>query len=70
MARENLDPIIRDLYICRQMAKITIADLATRANISKSTISDAENGYHVPSLTIIRRWADALGFDITLGERE
>lgn len=69
MTRGDADPIIRELYVCRVMAKLSIAEVAKRARVARSTISDAENGQHTPNVAIVRRWANALSLDINLSVR-
>lgn len=70
MARDKADPIIRELHLCRRMAGITIAEVAERARLNPATISKAELGFQQPRLAVIRAYAEALGFDLALVERE
>lgn len=66
MGRGTADPLVRDLYLCRTMAGITIKELCKKSGLSPSTISDAELGYHSPTLATLRIWSLALGMDIGL----
>lgn len=59
-----IDPIVHELYLCRTMAGLTIRDVARRAGVSASMISDAEKGEHTPNITNVRKWANALDLDI------
>ena len=62
-----MDPIIGILRRERGIQGHTVRSLATLAGIGSSApISEWENGHHEPTLTNLRRWANALGLDVAL----
>jgi len=54
----------------RQAARLTLRELADRANISNPYLSQLEHGLHQPSVAVIRSLADALNLsaEILLAE--
>lgn len=60
--KHELALAIADLVILhRTRAKITQEQLASRMGTSVSAISRLESGFHSPSLTTLRKFAEALG---------
>jgi transcriptional regulator with XRE-family HTH domain len=62
-----MDPIVGILRRERAIQGHTVRSLSTLAGIGSSApISEWENGHHEPTLTNLRRWANALGLDVAL----
>ena len=58
----NIDAEVRDLVIStRNAANLTQKQLAQRSGVSQANISKIENGNYHPSLSTLKRIADALG---------
>lgn len=62
----NVDNVIKELFVHRIAQGISIADIASVAGIGRATVTDAENGKHMPSFANVCKWAHACGFRITL----
>lgn len=69
-ANHNTDAnrIITELFACRIANGLSIADVAREAGIGRATVTDGENGKHVPSFVNVCKWANALGFTVTLSK--
>ena len=62
MEEYDIDDEVRDLVIsARSTANLTQKQLAQRSGVSQSNISKIENGNYQPSLSTLKRIADALG---------
>lgn len=61
------DPIVDLLRQQRRVRLVSVRQLAKVSGLNSASISEWENGHHEPTLTNLRRWARALGFDVTLG---
>ena len=62
MEEYDIDVEVRDLVIsARNAANLTQKQLAQRSGVSQSNISKIENGNYHPSLSTLKRIADALG---------
>ena len=58
----DIDAEVRDLVIsARNAANLTQKQLAQRSGVSQANISKIENGNYHPSLSTLKRIADALG---------
>ena len=58
----DIDAEVRDLVIsARSAANLTQKQLAQRSGVSQANISKIENGNYHPSLSTLKRIADALG---------
>ena len=58
----DIDVEVRDLVIsARSTANLTQKQLAQRSGVSQANISKIENGNYHPSLSTLKRIADALG---------
>ena len=58
----DIDAEVRDLVIsARSTANLTQKQLAQRSGVSQANISKIENGNYHPSLSTLKRIADALG---------
>ena len=58
----DIDAEVRDLVIsARSAANLTQKQLAQRSGVSQANISKIENGNYQPSLSTLKRIADALG---------
>ena len=58
----NIDAEVRDLVaVSRSASGLTQKQLAQRTGISQANISKIENGSYHPSLSTLKRIADALG---------
>lgn len=58
----DIDVEVRDLVIsARNAANLTQKQLAQRSGVSQANISKIENGNYHPSLSTLKRIADALG---------
>ena len=62
MEEYDIDVEVRDLVIsARNAANLTQKQLAQRSCVSQANISKIENGNYHPSLSTLKRIADALG---------
>lgn len=62
MEEYDIDDEVRDLVIsARNAANLTQKQLAQRSGVSQANISKIENGNYHPSLSTLKRIADALG---------
>ena len=62
MEEYDIDDEVRDLVIsARSTANLTQKQLAQRSGVSQANISKIENGNYHPSLSTLKRIADALG---------
>ena len=62
MEEYDIDVEVRDLVIsARNAANLTQKQLAQRSGVSQANISKIENGNYHPSLSTLKRIADALG---------
>lgn len=59
----SLNGAMHPLTAWRKAAKLTMADLAERANIRAATISDIENGKLDPRFSTVKALSEALGVD-------
>lgn len=58
--------ILEALHIARTSCRMTQKELALKSGINQANISKIENGIYNPSLTIIRRLAEAMDMDLQL----
>jgi transcriptional regulator with XRE-family HTH domain len=65
-----VDPLVEELRMDRHARGIAQAWLAGRMGTTQSAISEAEAGQTSPTLTTLRRWTQALGYDLTLVRRD
>jgi transcriptional regulator with XRE-family HTH domain len=65
----STDPIIQRLHYARHDAGLSLNRLAEQAGIAKGFLSEVEAGKHSLSLPTLRRWAGALGLEVTLTQR-
>ena len=62
MEEYDIDVEVRDLVIsARNAANLTQQQMAQRSGVSQANISKIENGNYHPSLSTLKRIADALG---------
>ena len=59
-----IDVFGKNLKFYRKKKQLTIADLANKLNIGKSTISSWENGKHSPDIEMINTIADNLNVSV------
>jgi predicted transcriptional regulator len=59
-------PIIQELRRMRRAVGMTLDDAAAAAGISKTIISEWENGHHDPTLSHLTAYADAVGAHLTV----
>lgn len=59
-----IDVFGKNLKFYRKKKQLTIADLANKLNIGKSTISSWENGKHSPDIEMINTIADILNVSV------
>ena len=59
-----IDVFGKNLKFYRKKKQLTIADLANKLNIGKSTISSWENGKHSPDIEMINTIADILNISV------
>lgn len=67
---EIADPLVEQLRMDRHARGISQQWLAIEMGTAQSAISEAESGETSPTLSTLRRWVDALGYDIALTRRE
>ncbi len=63
MASKRYPPMLK-LTLKRKEARMTICELAERVGLNYNTISQYENGRHIPRLENIKKIAEVLGCDI------
>lgn len=61
-----IDPLVQRLVAARLDAGLTQREVADAAGISPNTVNACERGYNAPNLASTRKWAKALGFELTL----
>lgn len=66
----EIDPLVRQLRNERVARLMPQWEIAERCGTTQSAVSESERGVTQPALTTLRRWADALGFDVVLQRRE
>jgi len=59
-------PVVAELINARHRQGLTQRGLAARMHARQGYLADWERGQREPSLTSLYRWADALGYTITL----
>lgn len=62
----NLDPIIRRLVEVRMAWKLSLNDVANRCGADLNTFRRYENGVTFPSGKMLARWADVLGYELSI----
>ena len=69
---ENLadDHLIENLSIARVGRGWTMQDVADEAGLHYSSIQRWETGATVPNLSSVHRWAEALGLELRLTQKE
>jgi transcriptional regulator with XRE-family HTH domain len=65
-----MDPIIEQLAAARRLSGSSQRTFASMLETSQSVICAAESGRGTPRFATVRRWADALGYDLVLVKRE
>lgn len=60
------DPLVTRLHYTRVSKRLGQATLAARMKSSQARLSETERGMRDPTLSLLRRWANALGYDIQL----
>lgn len=63
---DHVEPIIRRLIETRRAWKLTISDVAERCGADWNTFVRYERGDKFPSAKTLVRWADVLGFELSL----
>jgi DNA-binding XRE family transcriptional regulator len=63
--REKLLGVLEQLKLKRQNAGLSLADISSRTGMSRSAISNLENGKRKnPTFETVLRYADAVGFGL------
>jgi transcriptional regulator with XRE-family HTH domain len=65
-----MDPIIEQLKNLRISLDMTQQAVAQLMGAKQSMVSEWESGNKQPRLASLHRWAEALGYDLTLTPRE
>lgn len=60
------DPLVTRLHYARVSKRLGQAALAARMEFNQVGLSETERGMRDPKLSVLRRWANALGYDIQL----
>jgi transcriptional regulator with XRE-family HTH domain len=68
--KKPVHPIIAELCEIRRRKRISQATLAEMIGTSQSGVFEHEHGIRSPALNTLARWADALGYRITLTLKE
>lgn len=64
-------PIILELRAIRKELHLPCRVLALRMNLRSATqLTDWENGVYSPRFATLERWADALGYELDLHQKE
>lgn len=66
---DRIAPVILALTTARLAQNVTQSAIERKAGLSNRYISRLERGAKSPSLDSLERWADALGYEITLTHR-
>lgn len=61
----GLDPIVLALTNRRARLGLTYAEVTSRGGPNPASIHAWEHGHKAPTLTSLRRWAKALGYELT-----
>lgn len=62
-------PLIQELRRRRRAAGLSLADVAVGASVSKTIVSEWENGHHEPTLMRLAAYADAVGAVLAIAEK-
>lgn len=65
-----MDPIVEELHTARKRSGLTQKTITERMGTTQSALSELERGVTTPRLPTLRRWAEALGYDVSLTKRE
>lgn len=66
VAPAQIDPIIRRLVEVRLAWKLSLNDVANRCGGDLNTFKRYENGTRFPSGKTLARWADVLGYELSI----
>lgn len=58
---------LRNVRVSRE---IKLETLAATSGYGKTTVTEWESGKHIPSVSALTDWANALGYDLTLVRRK
>lgn len=64
-----MNPVVRQLVDRRLALGLSQREVARRAGLAQSIISEGERGNHTPGLDTLTAWADGLGAEVRLVER-
>lgn len=65
--RKEIYNLIREMLLARERAGLTQGEIAAKMGTTKSAISRLESfGKHVPSLTTLKKYAQALGCKVVV----
>lgn len=70
IARINIDPLIERLVGIRMGWGMSIPEIASRCNLCENTFYMLETGYRDPTFKVLVRWAEVLGYDLSLRPQE
>ncbi|MCS3690922.1 helix-turn-helix domain-containing protein [Bradyrhizobium elkanii] len=62
----HVDPIIRRLTEVRLAWNLSLNDVANRCGADLNTFKRYENGARYPSGKMLARWADVLGYELSI----
>lgn len=65
-----LDPIVLQLLAIRVAEGMSQKALAEAMGTTQSAVSESERAITQPTLQTLRRWAEALGYDLVLVKRK
>jgi transcriptional regulator with XRE-family HTH domain len=63
-------PLVQELRRRRRAAGLSLDDVAAAAGVSKTIISEWENGHHEPTLSRLVAYARAVGAAVAIGDKE
>lgn len=68
--RANLNPLVERLVRIRMGWGMAAPEIAKRCSISENGFYMIESGYKDPSFKMLNRWADVLGYDLSLRPKQ
>lgn len=64
--RANLDPLVERLVRIRMGWSMPVVEIAKRCGLAENSFYMIETGYREPTFKMLVRWADVLGYDLSL----
>lgn len=70
ITRIDIHPVVERLTQVRLAWGLTVPEVSKRIGISWGALHRLENGKREPGFKVLTRWADALGYDLSIWPRD